>query len=450
VLPFANTGGDSADAHFADGLTDELIGALGRVRGLRVVGRTSSFALRDAGLDVRAIADTLQVGTVLEGSVRRAGGRLRVVAQLVAAGDGAILWSETYDRGPRDVFAVQEEIARAIAGALRLRLTPGAAALVGQPTGDSAAYELYLRGRYVFNTQFGREGTLRSLRYFEQAAARDPAFARAHAGRSDAYARLAIFGYGRPRELFPRAREAALRALALDPTLAEAHVALAHALFVYDFAADSSDRTFRRAFALEPGYTHGRIPFAISLAGRERYPEALAQLDTARLMDPLAPAVSNMRGRILVAARRPELAVAALREALELNPQLDLSYQQLGHAYLQLGRPADAIAALRRAAALSGPRDSAQLAYAYAVTGDRPEARKIVRALLDGPADRYVPAFHVAMAYAGLGDVDEAFRWLERAYTERDPFVGSARITMAFEPLHGDRRWRALLRRMGL
>lgn len=451
VLPFDNTSGDPTDEHFSDGLTDELISTLGKVPGLRVAGRTSAFALKGKDLDVRTIADTLHVATVLEGSVRRAGSRLKITAQLVSGDDHRVLWADAYDRELQDVFAIQEEIARAIATALRVKLAAGAGpgGLVERPTRDLAAYELYLKGRYHWNLR-SRAGLRRAVQYFEQAIARDPAYAQAYAGLSDAHASIAVFGYGQPHEEFRKAKAAAHRALQLDSTLAEAHAALAHALFVYDYEWDAAERGFRRAIQLDPGYTFSRVPYAILLSTRLRFDEAVAQLDTARASDPLAFAVPAVLGRVYVTARQPDRAIPHLLGALELNPQSDLSYQQLGHAYLQKRMPREAIAALRKAAALSGIRDSAQLAYAYAVTGQREEAGSIVRQLVGSSTQRYVPPFHIAMAYVGLGNHDEAFRWLERGYAERASFMNGVKVVLAFEPLHTDPRWLPLLRRMGL
>ena len=452
VLPFENTSGDPADEAFSDGLTEELIGALGRVPGLRVAGRTSAFALKGKGLGVRAVAETLGVGAVVEGSFRRSGSRLRVGAQLVSAADGAVLWAEMYDREMADVFVVQEELARAIAGALRGRLGAGGeqASLVDRPTGDLAAYELYLRGRSILQARNNRGAILDAIRHFEQAIERDPSFARAHAKLADAYAALGALSHGRPDEEFARARAAARRAIALDSTIAEAHVALAHILFAFDFDWVASEREFRRAIALDPVDARTRVLFAIPLQDQGRVSEALAQLDTARSIDPLTPIVGVVLGRVYVNARRPAEAIRPLQEALALSPQLDLAYQQLGHAHLQLGSHAEAIAAFQRAAALSGVRDSAHLAYAYAVVGQRGEAERIVKTLLDSPARRYVPPFHIAMAYTGLGDADAAFAWLQRGYAERGSFMDGVKVTPAFAPLHGDPRWRPLLRRMRL
>jgi TolB-like protein/Tfp pilus assembly protein PilF len=377
VLPFINTGGEAADEHFSDGLTDELIGTLGRMPGLAVTGRSSAFAMKGTTLGARAIADALGVSSLLEGSVRRAGDRIRVGAQLVNAADGAVLWSEGFERPARDIFAVQEEIARAIANSLRVKLGRGRAHLV-RSAANLAAYEAYLKGRHILNTRSSKERLLQAIRYFEQAAEHDPLYASAFAGLSGAYASLAIFAYGRASEEFPKAMAAARKALALDDTLAEAHASLAHALCVYDFEWTAAEREFRRAISLDPWYTFARLAFAICLQDQGRFEEAITELEAARVADPLAPHVNAVLGRVYVNARQPDQAIAALHEALRLGPELDLVYQQLGHAYLQKGMQQEAITALRHAAELSGGRDSAHLAYACAVAGQRTEAERIV------------------------------------------------------------------------
>ena len=449
VLPLVNTSADPANEPFSDGLTDELIATLSKIDGLRVAGRTSSFALKGKGLGVRALAETLGVASVLEGSVRREQHRLKVAVQLVNTSDGVVMWSQTYDRQLVDAFAVQEEIARAIGGVLRVKLvdaTPGDTSR--RPTADPIAYELYLRGRHILNARQSRDGMLRAARYFEQAIAHDSAYAKAYAGLSDVHTRIAVFGYARPREEFLQARAYATRALALDSASAEAHAALGHMLCVQDYDWAAAEREFRRALALNRGYTNARTQFAVCLASQGRTREGFAQLDTARSIDPLAAIVPNMAGRLQVIAREPDRAIQSLNEALDLNPQLDLAQQMLGHAYLLKKMYPEAIAAFRRAAAVSGIRDSAQLAFAYAEAGQRAEARRVVAALtLPG---RYVPPYHVAMAYAGLGDVDEAFRWLERAYVERASFMNGVMVERAFELLHSDPRWARLMARMRL
>ncbi|MDF2774958.1 MAG: protein kinase, partial [Geminicoccaceae bacterium] len=448
VLPFANTSGAAADKPFTDGLTDELIGTLGRVRGLRVIARSSVFALEGSRLAARTIGDTLGVDHVVEGSVRRSGDSLRVFAQLVSVRNDSVLWSEQYDRRLNDVFAVQEEIARAMAAALRVQFALGDEPL--HAAEDPEARDLYLRGRFALNTRTGAADLLRAARLFEAAIARDSTYARAYSGLSDAYTSMGNFGYGRPGDTFAKARANALRALTLDSTLAEARTSLAHTLCVYDFEWDASDREFRRAIAEDPSYTFARMAHAVCLGARGRFDDALAQLDTARRTDPLRLGIGGLRGRILVGAGRPDEAIAVLTHALDLNPQADLVWEQLGEAYLMKGQHADAIAAFRKAAELSGVRDSAQLAYAFAATGDRETAERIVRDLVTSSRTRYVPPLHVAMAYAGLGQVDTALDWLEKAYEERASFISGINVTPAFKPLHGSPRWRQLVAKIGL
>lgn len=461
VLPFVNTSGDPNDEPFSDGLTDELIGLLGRVAGLTVTGRTSAFALKGRGLAVRPIADALGVATVLEGSVRRTGDRLKVTAQLVRASDDRVLWAEMYGGDLEDVFAVQEKIARAIVAALRVELRSAGPTGGADATGrdvrrterspaSAEVYELYLRGRYLLNNRTRGEGLRQALRYFERAASMDPGYARAHAGISDVRALLAIFGHGRASDEFAAAKAAAEHALALDDTLAEAHVSLAHVLFVHEFAWAAADRAFRRATELDASNTAAHFTLAVCLQDQGRFEEAIAEVLAARALDPLSPRVGNLLGRIYVNARRPDEAIHHLKNTLELSPESDLAYQQLGHAYLQQGMPAEALAAFRQAATLSGARDAAHLAYALAVTGDPTAAARIVQDLLDPATNPNVAPFHIAMAYSGLGETDAAFHWLERGFVDRAAFMDGVKVTPAFDRLHEDPRWARLLHRMGL
>jgi DNA-binding SARP family transcriptional activator/TolB-like protein len=455
VLPFANTSREPANQPFVDGLTDELIGALGKVIGLKVAGRTSAFSLGGRGLSAREVGNAVGVATVLEGSVRRSGSRLKVTAQLVSAEDDAVLWTDTYLREVSDVFVVQEEIAQAIVGALRVKLRrPGDAGhrarLIGHPPANLEAYELYLKGRHVWNTQFSGDALALALSCFEQAVALDPMYARAYAGISDAHAILAIFGFGRAREEFAAAKSAAQKALALDDSLADAHVSLGHVLFVHDFAWDAAERSFRRGIEIDPANSSAHSFFAVCLQDQGRFDEAVAELQIARSIDPLSSHVGNLLGRVYVNARRADDAVSTLLEALEPNPHSDLAYQQLGHAYLQKNMPDEALAAFRQAAGLSGSRDTAHLAYGMAAVGDHAAARRLLIELRAGLADPDRMAFHIAMAHAGLGEIDDAFRWLERGLANRTAFMDGVKITPAFDPLHADPRWASLLRRMGL
>ena len=447
VLPFANVGGAPADEPFADGLTDEVIGALGRSAGVRVTGRTSAFALKGRGLDVRVIADTLGVATVLEGSVRRAGDRLRVTAQLVSARDNGVLWAATYDRELADVFAVQAEIAQAIVGALVPALGGGTAVVGAAPARDLATYELYLKGRH-FWARRAPDDLRRAAAYFEQAIARDPTYAQAYAGLADSRMLLVMLGDSPPAEEVPRARAAAAAALRLDSTLAEAHATRGNLLEAFAWDTAGADRELARALALDPGYAPAHLYRGIHLLNRGRLAEAIARLTHARTLDPLSAPVRMQLGRAYVAARRPDLAIASLRTAVELSPGFTAAHLHLGDAHLLRDEPAAALAAFRRAAALNGGRDSAQIAYGLGVTGQRADAARLLRAFVAAPRGRYLPPVPVAKAYAALGDADAAFRWLDRGVAERAAQMQTLAVTPGFDPLHADPRWAPLLRRM--
>jgi serine/threonine-protein kinase len=449
VLPFVSTSGNPDDEPFTDGLTDELIAALSRVPTLRVVARTSTFALKGKNLSLQTIADTLHVNVLLEGTVRRDGERLKVATQLVDARDNRVMWSDTYDRDRRDVFVVQEQIARAIATALSIRLAASDQPVrATRPTEDFEAYQLYQKGRYLYSAR-RRDELHRAVEYFVEATARDPGFARAYAGLADAYTALGVLGFERPHDAFPKARAAAERAIALDANLGDAHGSLAHELFTYEWNWKAAEASFRRAIALDPNSTQAKFAYAAFLQGQGRNEEALAQLRAGREIDPLAP-TGLMSGRVYVNSRQPDAAIRDLQETLELNPRSELALQLLGHAYLQKGMNDAALDAFRRAAALSGVRDSAHLAYGYAVTGHQADAKRVIETLVATDRSRYLPPFHIALAYAGLGDKDAAFRWLERAYDEHASFMDGLKVTPGFDVLHSDPRFAVLLARMNL
>jgi Tfp pilus assembly protein PilF len=430
-------------------MTEEVINALSGIEGLRVAARSSVFALRNSNLDARRLGDTLGVGAVLEGSVRRAGTRLRVTAQLVNTRDGYQMWSEDYDREVRDVFDMQNEIARAIVGALSVQLvrTGARAAVLERGTLDSEAYDLYLRGQFFLTNQ-GTRGFAEALDMFNAVIARDSSFARAYAAMSSARTRLGILGVRDPAVEMPLAKAAALKALELDSTLAEAHASLAHIFFVWEWNHEAAEPAFRKAIALDPDDARTRNLYGISLLDEARFKDAEREFRLARDLEPLLPHPNSLLGRYFVAIRQPDSAIKYLREAAALGRGVDLAYQQLGHAYLQKGKNAEAIDAFREAAALVGARDSAHLAFGYAVTGNRTEAEKTLRQIMNSQKQRYLSPMDMAIAFAGLGRKDEAFQWLERGVRERAAFMDNIRVMPGLESLRSDPRFNEILRSM--
>jgi serine/threonine-protein kinase len=446
VLPMVNTTGDPENEHFSDGLTDELIGVFSRVRGITVTGRTSTFALKNKGLSIRAIADTLRVEHVLEGSVRRAGDRLKVRVQLVNA-DGGVLWSDSYDRRLEDVFAVQEEIAQAVVRALEVKLVASRAPLVRPSTKDLAAYDLFLKGRYV-RRGMAPDQMRQAIGYFEQAVARDPTYARAYAWLSDAHWLEVVLASRPTGEEVPRARDYASTALALDSSLAEAHWAVAQLLFGFDWNAPAAERAFKRAMELDPGFEEARHLYSVFLLHNGRMEEAALELTRTLEIDPLLAAAHQTFGRLYLSSRRPDDAIAHFKEAVALEPAFALAHANLGHAYLQKRMRTEAIAAFELAARIGGASEQAHLSYAYATIGRRAEATAILVGLQS--SGQHLPPFHVALAHVGLGDHDEAFRWLNRARDAREPWLTTLNIDRAFDPLRVDPRFNEIVRAMGL
>jgi len=446
VLPMVNTSGDPENEHFSDGLTDELIGVFSKVDGITVTGRTSTFALKGKGLSVRAITDLLHVEHVLEGSVRRAGDRLKVRVQLVNA-DGSVMWSESYDRRLEDVFAVQEEIAQAVVRALEVKLVAARGPLVRPATKDLTAYDLFLKGRYVRRGMAPDQMRL-AIQYFEQAVARDRSYARAYAWLSDTHWLQIVLASRPTSEEVPLAREYATAALALDSSLAEAYWAMAQLLAGFDWDRSAAERAFKRAIVLDPGFEEARHLYGIFLFHWSRIDEAEAELTRTLEIDPLLAAAHHTFGRLHLSMRRPDQAITHLREALTLEPMFSLAHSQLGHAYLQKGMSAEAITEFEAGARIGSASDKAHLAYGYARVG-RHEDAKAILANLVSPGN-YPPPFHMALAYVGLADHNEAFRWLEQAREEHAPWLITVNVDRAFDPLRVDSRFGNIVRSMGL
>ncbi|HSJ65876.1 MAG TPA: BTAD domain-containing putative transcriptional regulator [Gemmatimonadaceae bacterium] len=449
VLPFVNTGDQATDEHFSDGLTDELISMLGRVQGLRVSARTSTFALKGKGLSPRAIADTLGVASVLEGTVRRHQDRLKITVQLVDPRDESVLWSDVYDRQLEDVFAVQEEIASAIAGALRGQLPtrPGATS-TRRPTNDLEAYDLYLRGRYNWDVP-PQQRLRQSAIYYRRAVERDPAFALAYAGLAETYVNLAVYAYMPASEALARANVAAERALELNSGLAEALTARAYVhLFELDFDAAAAD--LRRAIEVNPNYPVAHHFFSLLLMMMDRPDEAVPYNRHALLLDPLSLPANATRGIIQVQRGDYAAAVPELERALKLRPDFTLALYYLGVVHAAQGAYHRALDALQNAGqqAADYPGLPGALAFVLHQLGRTTVADSIVAAL-EGRADGDMRAqTNLAFAHAAMGRADAAFRMLDRVQWDVPALIG-----IHADPLLGgvrsDARYAELVRRLG-
>ena len=451
VLPLENLSGDVAQEYFADGMTDELIATLGQIGALRVISRTSVMPYKRVRKPLPQIARELNVDAVVEGTVLRSGGQVRITAELIEAPADKHLWSETYDGDLRDTLTLQNKVARAIAEQIRINLSPQEqAALKHGNVVDPQAYEAYLKGRYFWNKRTGNDFE-KAVEYFGQAIERDPNYAQAYSGLADTYALLGDWEYGvlAPREAFPRAKAAAIKALQLDDTLGEAHTSLAFCLDGFDWDLQSADREFRRGIELNPGYAtaHHWYAWHLSLLGRNN--EAIAELRRAQTLDPLSLIIKADLAELLLIAHFTEESIRQSRKTIEMDVNFPLAHNQLALAYLQSQRYGEAISELQKAVQLSAgsPTCTANLARAYAVSGRRAEAVQLLDDLKK-PRGSYSNAAEIAVVYAALGDKDQAMTWLDKGYEER--FNPGVLLRPGFDPLRSDPRFQGLERRVGL
>ena len=453
VLPFVNIGGDSADEYFSDGMTDEIATALGKIPGVSVASRSSAYAFkrRRETLDARQIGQQLKVAYVVEGSMQRVAGRIRLRAQLTNVADNLATWSDSYDRDTKDVFQVQEDIARSIAGALRIQLGGGGTELVEPSTADVGAYELYLKGVYAWNQRTGTS-LAQAVRYFEDAVARDPRFARAYAGVAQSYVILPFSAPVRPVDAWVKAKAAAQRALALDSTLAEVHASLGYGRFLYERDFDGAERDFRRAIDANPNFGTAHQWYADMLGGRGDLDARLKELRVAQKLDPLSRIVGHDIAQTLFATGRVDEAIAQSKQTLALDPSFAFAHRTLGLLYLRKAMRDSGLSHLNKSLELSQRRaiDVAHLARAHALAGEIDSARVLVDELERRSRTEYVPAFAFAIVYTGLSDRDRAFRWLMRAVENHEPSIEENWFDPAFESLHSDARWRKLLDGLGV
>ena len=452
VLPFANLSADKENEYFSDGLAEDIIGALTQVPGLRVMARTSAFAFRGKEQDIRKIGSELNVENILEGSVRRAGNRIRITAQLVKASDGYHLWSQRFDREMTDVFAIQDEISQAIVEKLRVRLARDRP-LVKRPTENLEAYQLFLRGRHCL-LRMTPESVTKGKEYLEQSIALDPNYALAHAGMAEYYFASAYYGFMDPREALPKSRLAAMEAIRRDDTLAEAHAMLGVVLGTGDFDWVGADREFQRALELNPASPYVRYHYAMNfLRPIGQLDEALAQLQPAVELDPLSVLYNSVLAYLHYVTGQSDVAIAQYQRTMDLDPGWYFPHWLLAIAYEYLGRLEEAIANAQKACELSG-RSAATLGIlglAYGLAGRRSEAQALLEELMAQRRTTHVPPMAIAAVYRGLGDVDQALEWLEKGVEERDlSVVTGLKSEPRYILLHGHPRYQALLRKMNL
>ncbi len=452
VLPFVNASPDAENEYLSDGLTDELINALARVEGIRVASRTSVFALKGKPQDVRAIGALLDSAYVLEGTVRRAGAQLRITAQLTSTDDGTLLWSQRYDRQLDDVFAIQDEISQTIvntllAGTLSELVTPAAE----RHTRNVRAYSLYLKGRFDMNLRT-QAGVANAIRYFEQAIDEDPTYALAYTGLADSYALQLDYRSIPVHEGLDLAKKFAEKAIELDPTLAEPHASLAWRHFIYDWDWDAAIRGFRRAIQLDPRYAWAHQLYGFVLASRGQHGESLVEGHTAVELDPGSVSARRSLGWSYYYARRWEQSRFHLERAIAMNPNAEETYRVIGHVLAVTGEYVEAERLLREAAAMpeAGTYTRATLAYCLARAGKVHDARAILGELSDEATTGYVSPVAFATVHLGLGEVDRAVDWTERAYAERRGWMCYLKVNPIVDPMRGHPRFESLIQRLKL
>ncbi len=453
VLAFANMSEETGSEFFSDGVTEEILNRLARVRSLRVAARTSSFAFKGQQIDVPEIARRLKVDTVLEGSVRRAGNQVRIAARLVNASDGCQIWADDYDRELQDVFAIQDEIASSIATALTSALAEWLHPTVSRArpaTTSVDAYELYLKGRYFLNQRL--EGMWKAMEYQRRALDKDPEFALAHAGVAEAHFLLTMYAAVPPKEGVPQARDAARRALALDPTLAEPHTVLANAALWYDWNAEETLRQLNRAVELKPSDPLAQSCYGYYFGALGQFDQAIARVQAAVELDPLSMWAQSNLAVICYLARRFDEAIDHCRAIIELSPGYSEAHRWMALAQLQKKRVKEAFEAIHTAVSLSHRHfwPLANLGGMLGRAGRESDARAILAELEERAKGEYVPPLAIATVHYGLSDLDATFAWLERSLEERDFWLPMLAHDPGFDFLRKDPRFTRIVERVAV
>ena len=452
VLPFTNMSPDPENQYFGDGLAEELINALTQLKGLHVAARTSAFTFRGRETDIREIGKKLDVSTVLEGSVRKAGNRLRITAQLINIADGYHLWSERYDREMDDIFAIQDEITAAIVGQLKLELVgKQKETIVKRYTENLEAYDLYLKGIYYWN-KLTPDGFERSSECFEKAIEKDSHYALAYAGLADSHWMSSIWGNMPPHQTYPKARDAVKKAIEIDETLGEAHASLACIHTFYDWDWEAAEREFKRAVELAPASSFTRVYYSFYLNLRRRYDEAIIQARKAQELDPISSCNAHL-GHRLWQARRYDEAIEEFQKWLVIEPNNWFSHHHLGELYMAKSMIKEAIVEINKSLELSGgvPLNVALAVMAHYRFGDKGVAERLFDSLKKRASHEYIQPMCFIIIYQTRGEMDQAFEWIKKASEERDSFLPWLRVTpVDWMNFPNDPRVDKLLDRLGL
>ena len=452
VLPFVNISPEEGQDYFCDGLSEEIINALSHIRELRVVARTSAFAFKGKEIDIREVGEKLNVDAVLEGSVRKAGDRLRITAQLINVADGYHLWSERFDREMKDVFNIQDEVTLEIVDKLKIELLgKEREQVVKRYTDNLEAHNLLLKGWY-FWAKRTKEGLKRGLECLHQALEIDPAYALAHAQLAFNFFSLGWLGFTRPREAIPKGKASAQKALEIDSSLPQAYAALGFISLFYDWDWPAAENGFKKALSLNPGLDNANFGYACFLASLGRHAESVLALKKAVEFDPLSLRMNAELGFCFRLARRYDEAQEQLKKTIEMDPNFGLAHDYMGILYNDKGMYKEAIPEIQQAIELTGgfPGSFGHLGYAYAMLGQKDEAEKILHELEERSKKEYIGPTALMLIHTALGDIDKSFECLEKAIEERDPNLSLMKVLPEFDIVRSDPRFKAFLKKMNL